>query len=600
MPHSPSKPAPAERVRADGAAESARRAAQVAALAFFVVGSLFSLIWVVPSDEPVLSWMASKSFVVSPLDTLFFLKLRPAGALIGAPGALFGFEAYRVWSVGIAALGLYAALRLASRHQASSWLAALALATSVEFLLGAVSGVSNVHGVALCLVAIWALEDERVALGCVLLGALAFVRYEFAIYTVVLGLFAMRRYGLRATLPGLSAFPVLLAVLGALYHQDLFWELHYPPTAPLSAGDFSDIGPSAEYLIRTGASIALASPLVCLCVLGLRAAPSGLWRAGIAAGSIAALLIAAGPLLHAARFDHSPRYLLVALPGVVLSASVVLRRVDRRAVTIALALGSIGVVFLLAAGFGPRRIGIGAMLLAPAALLAPEIAARLLFGVRALPMGGGARPLRLAAALVIALATVPGAAKVRPPRFSGSPEAHEAVTMLRALDAGGEAVGVVTNIWDLAPLLRHMGLEDRFDVTLLLQDDVAFELYALLNEAPGQYQHVLRSMWDESVTGRPMWGCELGAGDALDGVLVALASDRRLEAFAPGSYWANTTRPVRSGEFVELRAGVPAAEGAEPSLAEHTRAPCLRNATMTSVRADGTVGPPIRSATATP
>lgn len=527
-------------------------------------------------DEGVLTWHYASILAAEPVAGLFFQKLRPVLALVYAPVALLGFRAFVVFHVLVAAAAIPLSAAIAAKlGQRQIAVPALVLATSPLLLMTAAGGHSNADLVTGLLLGLFLIHvrDRPVAGGAVL-GALLLVRSEVAPMLAVIAAGELvvawraadnpsreaRLAALKTGLvPGLAMaiVPVVYVLLGVLYHRDLLWALHYPPTLTAPADStWVESGDLPRRLVESGEALLALSPAWGLALL-LRPRALVVRERWIGLGvAVCVVLLRGLPMIGLFNFDTSPRYLMVALPGLALILGRQLEGFGRHAGDPA---GSDD-------GDGTRPAAWAGVV----SLLLLGLLAALAFDTLQLRTERGAAPPLLAFvgvwALCLALSFL--RPRVRPMAvtvtwvvagLSAAPLLGPGTGLVvprRTLDgiatwwveSGAQADGlpVITNFPLTRPWLEHEGLLDDPDrVQLMLQHDMVHELDALLDAEVGQDEAILRALdshfYGRPILGRARDGSEVGEGrhprDWSEGSVVIFVDDERLDRTIDLELW---------------------------------------------------------------
>ncbi|NVB40693.1 hypothetical protein G6O69_22835 [Pseudenhygromyxa sp. WMMC2535] len=502
-------------------------------------------------DEGVLTWHYASILGAAPIPGLFFQKLRPVLALCYAPVAPLGFEAFAVMHVLVAAAGIPLAAAIAQRLGVRTFVVpALIMASSPLMLFTAPGGHSNTDaaiGLLLGMYLLWV--KERGLAGGAVLSAMLLVRSEVAPLLVAI---ALERALARDWRPlvGMALVPGIYALAGSLYHRDLLWMLHYPPTLmrPTPNAGWVQAGELLARLGETATALMCLTPAVGLIVL-LRPRALGREERALAVGlGLFLLMIRGFPMIGLFNFDASPRYLLVGLPALAL----LIGRHSDCAHGLAGADARDGGVASLVALAAATLLGVATLGDEPSRLLLPMVATWA--GVMGLSRLGWSR---LAAGLWIAVTVLSfprwrGPSWLEPPR--AQLDALEAWWLREGPEAGDE-VAVLTNSRLAKAWLEHRDLLARPQrVHILFQEDMAFELGALFDREVGQDRALLTAM-DEHFYGRPV----LTRQDPLDwpvGTIVIFEDDDRLGRTIDLERWRprmSVAVEVGEGELVIAR-----------------------------------------------
>jgi len=495
-------------------------------------------------DEGELTWQCALTLSREPVATLFFQKFHPPLALFYAPLAPLGWRAFVTAHVAVAALGVALLGRLGVALGGSAAVAAGTVALSPVYLAAAVSGHSNSDGIALLALALWLRFGDRprpLAAGAAL-GAALWVRFEAAPILLGLGALALLRRDLRVPLGGaLVALPY--ALLGALYHRDPLWVLHFPPDTPALLPRAESlrayIRPDASFVVYVLLSLALVAPAWPLgLTLRWRSLPAAA-REVLGLHGLTAALMFALPVAGLFNFEHHPRYFLVLLPGLALAAALAVRA-PPTASTAARATASTAALMatLLAGGHVPGAV------LAALPLGAPWL------------LWGPGRSWRAGLALAPVAAVLLAVGARRTPlldiiQMLPTAELHAVARGLPAASSRPPGAVVYTTSHQLGLYLPR-GLHDPRAVRYIPGDDIPQGLSLLLNPHNGQYARVVGAL-SGLLYGGAAWACSFAARPLHAGDLVVLEMDGRGEAL----YLPETWRPVaqersRAGRYIVL------------------------------------------------
>ena len=281
-------------------------------------------------DEGLLAKLGAQLVAAHPLDGLFALKLHPLASAALAPVADLSWQTWRWLHVafgGLAVALLTDAARSLSRR---AWLAGLVMACSPALVVSGAAGQGNAVGVLVQCAALWLAARGRRGGFALAVGALPFFRAELALVSALGALFALwswpeRR---RSTFALTLTIPTLYWLGGALYHGDLLFPAHYPPspTQGVPHNDIYGFPPTltASLLLTLQyiGYVCAVWPLAFGRRLGARA-PLG--RLAVACGGLSVVALTLVPLTGGFADVPWPRYLLLALPGLALSVAEVSR-----------------------------------------------------------------------------------------------------------------------------------------------------------------------------------------------------------------------------------------------------------------------------------
>jgi len=466
------------------------------------------------------------------LAVLFFQKAKPVLSLLYLPAAALGFRTALGMHLAVASLAIpfLGATARALRLQLPN-LPSLIVALSPVYFLGGAAGISNVDGVvgtALFLYLLIARKKDGWA--GVVLGALPWVRHELAFLVAIVLVRTVLTDRSRRLILGTLAFPTLYALAGALYHRDLLWLLHYPPTTLYPMPN----NPVWEPVSTVGLLDNLFSitPVVWLC-FGVRLRRLAPIERTLLAYTVGWLLLASVlPVFRLANFGFSPRYALQVLPAVALLSA--------RAIEPWLAgeraglrdLLSPALLFLIwvCAWFGHALI-VGPVLVVCAGVLGlawrrhGEAATA---GIVALAALGPWLPIRLGIT-----------------RNELAPYLPAMALWLR--EHPGEASGpVYTNSPLLGFYLQGVGGVRGADVRFMMGVDQYFDVVAMSDAANGQ-RDALRRMIPLDFYGHGVTPDALTPESVPDKATFALRRDSRLGLLLPEATWTPHLEPLEEG-----------------------------------------------------
>lgn len=293
-----------------------RRVPWGVAAAFAAVGLLAVRANVFLNGEGILTWIFAGQLSESPLDGLFYLKIRPPLSAFWAPVAVWGRTPFLCLHVllGAAAIPLTAALARRFGHRSPN-LPALLLALSPLYAAAAPAGVQNADALLALLLVAWLLARGRATAAGMLLTLIVLSRIEVAFFGVALAAWALATPGARRFVLAAAALAAAYVLAGAVYHGDLLWPLHYPafPTANPAVGPEARAGYGGDLKDLVTTLLGLTPVLG----IGLWASSRGLPGLEVVLGATAVafvLAIRVLPLTQLVYVDASPRYVLPALP----------------------------------------------------------------------------------------------------------------------------------------------------------------------------------------------------------------------------------------------------------------------------------------------
>ncbi len=497
-----------------------------------ILAALFAAagIWLIVServvnDEGLLTDVFARWTALAPLPMLFFQKARPITSLLYAIPSLRGPELMLCSHVVVAAL---AGTMIAATARAVGMrlpnLAAFILLVSPVFLYGSAAGLSNVDGVVGISLFLYLLLARRCDWTAgVVLGCLPWVRHELAVFSVVFALHALFVARSRRLLLGALVFPVAYWLAGSVYHRDVIWLLHFPPSTvgpmpdnPISAG--RHIG--FQYLLATQW---LITPAVAFAltveVKRLSSVERTLAIFAVTFGVLFFLL----PFLRLA-IEPMARHSMQTLPAIaLLSARAVESWLDgegrsRRLIVITSAL-----VAIWAASLNP-----------PAAVALPVLVA---YACAALWMR------RAPAIAVGAVALAAGLGVLLPLEELATPVYFQpALAWLRAHPDEIRGATIYTNSHVMPFGITRVGITESHP-KFIVGPDIVWELDALTNPANGQKDTIMHLAATRCYGESVMWDAISPDSIAPRSIFV-LTHDPRLPLILPDRVWAGRLETI--------------------------------------------------------
>lgn len=504
----------------------------LAAIAFALVAGALGLSGLFVDDEGHITYIGAVLVGRAPVDALFFQKMHPSISVLYAPVIAWGWKAFLVWHVLLAAAAVWLIGSTARALGGQAWIAAFVLATSPLFLVSAATGLSNSSGLFLLALALWLYQrgGRATLLAGVVAAAAIWSRYEQVPY--IAGLAAHAWFG-RRDLRFLGAFSAVIVGylgLGALYHGSLLWMLEYPPVLFQETGPstLADMGLAPKHVRELLERLVLLSPLyLCPILLGPRRTLPPLARVLTVVLGLAFLVQFGLPLAGGFfNYDHTARYFLAHLPAIALLSSLALARLP--------ALGrEVAATAVAFAGVGLGAYAGFSLALIPAVV--PFVLPQLL-------TVQGRRMAMLTAALMMVVQVGPAAMSLRGQTASlPQPGLVEFASRLR----NDAPAGVVyTNAHQLDGLLAAArGWEVRF----LAGYDIVIEAAAVLNSNTRQAEVLLEEM-GSLLYGGAVWPCEFPRV-VRPGSYLLLTDDRRAGQVYDFETW------TANAEFVDALPG---------------------------------------------
>ncbi len=288
-------------------------------VSYVAVGAILILTDYTLNDEGLFTFNSSEIARHFPLETFFVQKSKPLLALLYMPFAGLGLRAFLFAHLLVAAcaIPMMAAIARALRHRHPN-APAIVLAASPGFLMSGPAGLSNADGVVATVATLYFLLARNAPVWAgLMLGALPWVRHELALLAFLLfvrtSLFDRNVRFTAATF----VFPLSYALLGAWFHEDALWMIHYPPASfyPMPgntawhAVSISFLAVAYRVLTVTPLALfALAAPY-------RRLESIEKWLACWAVAWIACSALLPGAEIA---FGFSPRYMLIVLPALAL------------------------------------------------------------------------------------------------------------------------------------------------------------------------------------------------------------------------------------------------------------------------------------------
>jgi len=136
-------------------------------------------------------------------------------------------------------------------------------------------------------------------------------------FCAVMALYAAVTEGSRPMLFGMAVFPLAYAGTGALYHHDLLWMAHFPPSLPFDPGNpiYAKQRVGLRYLIEPAAAHTPAA--VCAAALPFRRL-ARIERVLLAYVVLIAVLMNVLAIFRVGNFGGAPRYFVHMLPPLAL------------------------------------------------------------------------------------------------------------------------------------------------------------------------------------------------------------------------------------------------------------------------------------------
>ena len=463
------------------------------------------------------SWARQDFFPV-----FFFQKVKPILCVLYLPFSVGGVHATLAAHVVVSSLSIpmIASTARALGHRLPN-LPAIVLALSPLYFFGGSAALSNIDGAVGVTLVFYLLGVQRwPLLAGMVAGLLPWVRFELALFALVIALSAVTSERDRSALLGLLIFPVLYAAAGALYHRDPLWLVHFPPSAPLDPGNPVYRGQliGLRYFLEP----ALALTPAAAAVAALRVGRLGrLERVALIYALAATAAVHVLPIFKIGNFGASPRYSVHVLPVLALLLG---RAVEPWWEGERLRASGLVATLLLAAWMATRQTD--QRVIIPFLVVYAMIVtiARL-------------HPGALAVMLVAALAA---AGPLLPVRFEigraiTAPYLDPIVEWLQAHPAEA-AAPIYTNSQLLAPFLENRGRPPGAGVFFVVGVEMVREELFLTNPNNGQRERLIR-VGSTDLYGKTIVGL-VRPDDLPPGSLLALRVESRLPLLFPEAVWA--------------------------------------------------------------
>ena len=513
---------------------------------FIVTGLLVVFGHFIIYDEGLLTYVFARWLVLDPIPVLFFQKIKPVACVLYAIPSLGGIEVTLATHVVLAALAapMLAAVARTLDIRIPN-LPALIVLVSPLFLVGAAVGISNVDGVvAITLFLYLAIARRSYWLAGVVLGCLPWLRSELAPFSIVMWLYMTLVERNRGVTLGAMIFPVLYGISGAAYHRDLFWLLHFPPTASSGMSDNPIWG-----VQKIGAGYLLAVLLQVTPTIGLAVAVrarrlSPVEVALLVFAALSLVLLSVLPFVGLGNFGPVARYSMQPLPVLaLLVARVVEPWVEGRRASWRLYLLPAALAAIWAVSHGP-----------PAMVAVPILAAYLAIAVLA------SRGWGRAAACAVALAAGLGLAL---PRDEMRTPSLFTPALAWLNDHPREVHGAT--IYTNSPVMPFgiasaANLVDT-DVRFIVAPDTMWEIIELSNPENGQRDALQRIARAELFGPSVSWS-ELSPDSMPPKSLFLLRQDPRTPSVMPDAVWAGRLDRIGGDQHFTVARVVPAGSAA--------------------------------------
>jgi hypothetical protein len=456
------------------------------------------------------------------LPVFFFQKVKPVLCALYLPFSPGGVHATLAAHVVVSSMSIpMIASTARALGQRLPNLPAIVLALSPIYFYGGGSGLSNIDGVVGVSLVLYLLSSRRwPLLAGVVAGLLPWVRFELAVFSLLIALYALTSERDRLALLGAAIFPLLYAAAGALYHHDPLWLAHFPPSAPFDPGNpfFRGQLIGLRYFLEP----ALALTPVAAAVAALRLARLGrIERVVLIYAVVATAAVNVLPIFRIGNFGASPRYLVHVLPALALLLG---RAVEPWWEGEPLGVSRLVATLLLAVWMATRQTD-------------QRVVVPFLVAYAVVVTIAQLRPGALAVMLVAAFAA---AGPLLPVRFEigraiTAPYLDPIVQWLRSHPAEATAP-IYTNSQLLAPFLEARVRPARADISFVAGIDMVRELLLLTDPDNGQRERI-RRLCATDLYGKTILG-PITPDDVPVDSLLALRVESRLPLLFPDAVWA--------------------------------------------------------------
>jgi hypothetical protein len=154
---------------------------------------------------------------------------------------------------------------------------------------------------------------------------LPWVRFELVTFSAAMALYALATEADRRMLIGMAVFPFAYINIGALYHHDVLWIAHFPPSLSVDPDNpvYADQLMGLGYLLEPALAL---TPVAALAAAVSFAQLQRLERVLLAYATVTAVVLEVLPIFRIGNFGTSPRYLLLLLPILALLVERALER----------------------------------------------------------------------------------------------------------------------------------------------------------------------------------------------------------------------------------------------------------------------------------
>jgi len=530
---------------------TARRHGPAIIAALFTGSTLILMLLVdYTDDEGFQAYIYTRILTQEPVAGIFFQKLKCAGTMLYLPVFGFGWKAFLVWHKVLAGAGIYLLGKATEGLTRKGWIAALVLATSPAYIFSSMAGHSNIVGVLYAALVLYLLVARRSVFWAGLaLGAMPWVRHEYVVLVAGLALYAVLKDRNPRFFAGLFIFPVVYLSAGAVYHGDVLWWLHFLPalTVPEPTCTWNRQW-EAAYLQQLVSMLGVITPAWPLIFLASWRRQSPLEKTLLISLLVTFLFMFIVPFTRFLKFDHDVRYWLVFLPFLSVGAgSLDLAEKRRSAAYLCGGLSLAGIVL----GLSEMTVGLWLPVMIacsiPLLMLAVGLTLR--------------KPVYQVAAFLVMVVVVLVASPRTSPwyhhlRYRPHPGIPQAAGWLAGDQRAAQARAVYTNLHQLDMFFRDEYPGSGININYLVQYDIQYELYHILNRDNHQYRDVLKAIGPH-LFGAATWTCQFADRRDYSGDIFVINDDYRLRVTYPDKFWECMSDEVVRYADISIRAGKP-------------------------------------------
>jgi len=523
-----------------------------AIIAALFSGSTLILMFLVDytDDEGFQAYLYTRILLEEPIAGIFVQKLKWAGTMLYLPVFGFGWKIFLVWHKVLAGAGIYLLGKATEGLTRKGWIASLVLATSPAYIFSSMAGHSNIVGVFYAALILYLLVARRSFFWAgMALGALPWVRHEYFIFVAGLALYAVLKDRNPRFFGGLLMFPVVYLSIGAVYHGDILWWLHYLPalTTPEPTCTWYRQW-EAAYLQRLISMLGVITPAWPLLFLMSWRKKSPLEKALLISLVATFLFMFIVPFTRFLKFDHDVRYWLVFLPFLSVGAGGLdLSGKRRKTAYLCGGLSLVGIVLSLSDMTASLWLPVTIACTIPLLMLAVGLTLR--------------KPVYQVAAFLLMVVVIVVSSPRNSPwydhlRYRPHAGIQQAAEWLSGDQRAARARGVYTNLHQLDMFIQDEYPDSGIKINYLVQYDIQYELYHILNHDNHQYRDVLKAIGPH-LFGTAAWTCQFADRRDYSGDIFVISDDYRLRVTYPDKFWQCMSDEVVRYADVSIRVGKP-------------------------------------------